>query len=260
MSATILANRGASIRSSQSNAHAGLLSERFLPMWQWEREDAPPKAASPLLDVLQSFARTFNERGRRGDEARALLQEQHERMQRLPLAIKQADYQVAWRLATGLGAAHPSENGFSFDPLIGVPWLPGSSVKGLVRGGSDMAGATLDQIETLLGPETDSPISATGDLVFLDAYPVAWPSLEVDIVNCHHPAYYAHPDPRGPSETESPVPAYFLVVGKGARFRFRLASRSRNESHVETGMNWLKEGLTTLGIGAKTAVGYGVME
>jgi len=40
---------------------------------------------------------------------------------------------VVWRLAVGLGTEHPLENGCTLHRVYGVPYLPGSSIKGLTR-------------------------------------------------------------------------------------------------------------------------------
>lgn len=38
-----------------------------------------------------------------------------------------------WHFATGLGNPHPVENGFAWHPTLGVPYLTGAAVKGIVR-------------------------------------------------------------------------------------------------------------------------------
>ncbi|MBI5445322.1 MAG: hypothetical protein HY900_29435, partial [Deltaproteobacteria bacterium] len=40
---------------------------------------------------------------------------------------------VAWRLTVGLGNEHPLENGVTLHRLYGVPFLPGSAIKGVTR-------------------------------------------------------------------------------------------------------------------------------
>lgn len=40
---------------------------------------------------------------------------------------------VAWRLAIGLGHEHPLENGITLHRIYGIPYLPGSAIKGLTR-------------------------------------------------------------------------------------------------------------------------------
>jgi len=107
-----------------------------------------------------------------------------------------------------------------------------------------------------------------GDLVFFDAYPSQWPKLCVDVINCHHPQYYRDIERESepgneikpfPSETESPVPVFFLAVDEGTSFIFRIGSRSENLDNLEQGLLLIEQGLGLFGFGAKTAVSYGVM-
>ncbi len=63
--------------------------------------------------------------GRRQALARAL--------ERQGMAVAAFRGTVDWRLAVGLGADHPLENGFTFHRVYGVPYLPGSALKGLAR-------------------------------------------------------------------------------------------------------------------------------
>jgi CRISPR-associated protein Cmr6 len=172
-----------------------------------------------------------------------------------------------------LGAAHPLENGFTFDYTTGLPYLPGSSIKGLAR---QVGRYELDRdLQLRLFGQSDEDeleedLEATacvGDIVFLPAFPATWPELDVDIINCHHLRYYGSTpsvigdkDIRtGPIETESPVPVFFLTVAAGTTFILRCTSRSGRSEHVERALDLVAQGLSEQGIGAKTAIGYGVM-
>ena len=238
-------------------AHMGLAFDRFLAMW-----DGPvggPRPVKPISGPLKAFVNQFHQ-GEQSQEKYDLLKTHHERLDAAcgsSRALDARDLAVQWRFATGLGGAHPTENGFSFDDLIGVPCVTGSSIKGLCRAAAEALEADVYKIETLLGPDTEAAF-ACGDLVFFDALPNAWPTLIVDIVNCHHPDYYRR-NIEHAVETEDPVPVFFLAVDQGSSFRFRIGSRSQDKDNVEQGWKWLKEGLDCLGIGAKTAVGYGQM-
>ena len=37
-------------------------------------------------------------------------------------------FRLDWHFVTGLGNAHPVENGFSWHPTLGTPYLPGAAV------------------------------------------------------------------------------------------------------------------------------------
>lgn len=248
---------------SQAQAHCGLIFDRWLAVWDGPLES--PHVMAPMRESLENFVEFSHSRRQRGQ---SLLDAHHQRLDNTLArrGVTAQDYQLQWRFASGLGAEHPIENGFSFDDAIGVPLVTGSAVKGLCRAAAAMRGEeSAASRRALLGPE-DELRTAAGDLIFYDALPLRWPKLAVDIVNCHHPEYYhqlfdeRRRKPLQVTETEDPVPVFFLVVDQGAAFRFRLASRSGNAANVAQGWQWLEDGLTLLGIGAKTAVGYGVME
>ena len=46
---------------------------------------------------------------------------------------QQQVFKASWHFVTGMGNPHPVENGFAWHPTLGVPYLTGASVKGLIR-------------------------------------------------------------------------------------------------------------------------------
>ena len=81
---------------------------------------------------------------------------------------------------TGMGNPHPVENGFSFLSPYGVPYLPGSSIKGIVRRAAeelalmdDNSGWTIPRVWTLFGFESGSAY-LTGKCKRLSE---AWPDV-----------------------------------------------------------------------------------
>jgi CRISPR-associated protein Cmr6 len=243
----------------QSVSNAGLVFSRYLGLWE---AGSPPKLikGEERRAILRTFVSDFNARCKLPNSASVkLLNEVHARQSRV--SPQQLDRSVSFqikletRFATGLGSPHPTEIGFTFHRAIGVPYMPGSSVKGIARAAAEMSGEPLTEL--LFGPvEREGKSSAAiGDLIFLDAYPTSWPELSVDIINSHHSTYYADPSRSYPSETESPIPVYFLTVAPGTAWTFRVMSRSGH--HAPRGAAALQWGLKHLGAGAKTAVGYG---
>jgi len=250
--------------------NAGLVFDRFLRIW-----DSESKLVTERNGPLQLFVSEYE--GLR-EPLGPLLASVHSRLGALsgPDGTRQVTTQE--RLVSGLGAAHPLENGFCFEYTLGVPHLLGSSVKGLAR---TIAELELDEgrVAELFGAGDDEPqaisgSSQVGDIVFLPAYPERWPRLDVDVINCHQSNYYgsspltldeAGPQPNrpprriGPLEVQDPVPVFFLAVAKGERFIFRCLSRTSSRANVHETLDLICAGLQTLGIGAKTALGYGVM-
>ncbi|MFO0762673.1 MAG: type III-B CRISPR module RAMP protein Cmr6 [Byssovorax sp.] len=216
--------------------------------------------------VLATFVNDFTNRGRIAEPSlnhpRSLLDALHKRQDRVLEGLGGGithEAKLESRLTVGLGGPHPSEVGFTFDRSVGVPFLPGSSVKGLCRAANEIFGIHPELHETLFGPahiDADDPASI-GDLVFFDAYPTRWPTLELDVLNSHHPAYYGGKSSY-PAETENPIPIYFLAVARGTAWTFRV--RSRSGKYTGQALEVLQTALIELGAGAKTAVGYGAFE
>jgi CRISPR-associated protein Cmr6 len=98
-----------------------------------------------------------------------------------------------------------------------------------------------------------------GQVIFFDAYPTEPPRLEPDILNPHFGDYYGSKDKtKPPADYGSPIPSFFLTVAPNSKFLFAVASRENGLAGKAN--EWLKGGLTELGIGSKTTAGYGFMK
>lgn len=156
------------------------------------------------------------------------------------------------RFVTGLGRSHPVENGFAWHPTLGTPFLPGSSIKGLVRAWAD---AELHPekrpLERLFGHR-----ESVGSLGFLDAIPTTPVQLEAEIITPHY-AGWSKDDP--PGDWRSPTPIPFLVTARKTTFLFGIMPRRavEEDGDLNTASGWLRSALEWAGGGAKTAVGYG---
>lgn len=139
--------------------------------------------------------------------------------------------------------------------VLGFAYLAASSLKGLARAAAREAGATRAEIERIFGSR------GLGSVVFFDSWPTEWPELEVDVVTNLHRQYYATRGRTAPGDWEAANPVSFLVVRPGATFRFAIAPRSGTDSKdAEQARDWLAWGLEQLGLGAKTASGYGYFQ
>ena len=198
------------------------------------------------------------------------------------------------RCIVGLGDRGAREVGIRLDHLYGFPLIPGSSLKGVAR----MRGlvAVFDRIASRIVAEHGRGLleqlehdiegydpAAKNHKTYLDNQPLvesfrrcfgtqgeagaaiffdALPSkvvLELDIMNPHYPEYYsAQGKNKPPADYQSPIPIYFLAVGKESRFRFGVAARKGDTTSRDQAWKWLCGGLTDLGVGAKTTSGYGL--
>ncbi len=156
---------------------------------------------------------------------------------------------------TGLGNEHPLENGFAFLNPYGLPYLPGSGVKGVLRQaarelaagewGDQHGWCTEDGFVLNLGNE-NLPFSAMdalfglqsadgasqhlrGALTFWDVIPqIKGDSLAVDIMTPHQSHYYQQKrdtkagDSTTPHDSGQPNPITFLTVPPGSGFTFHV--------------------------------------
>ncbi len=154
---------------------------------------------------------------------------------------------------TGLGNEHPLENGFAFLNPYGLPYLPGSGVKGVLRQAArelasgdwgdaqgwradplyrinmgTQKGLELSTLDVLFGRETPSgdPDHVRGALSFWDVIPqIAGDSLMVEIMTPHQSHYYqqrAQARSATPHDSGQPNPICFLTVPPGSGFTFHV--------------------------------------
>jgi len=98
-----------------------------------------------------------------------------------------------------------------------------------------------------------------GNFIILDAYPEKLPSFEKDIMNVHYPNYYAGEEP--PTDNQNPNPIIFLTIKKETNFNFYFKNSEIYKKIFEKDIKEdLKNAFETIGIGAKTALGYGILE
>jgi CRISPR-associated protein Cmr6 len=182
-------------------------------------------------------------------------------------------YITDWHFITGMGNSHPVENGFSWHPTLGVPYLAGSAVKGLVRAWVELNDEALNPVElkarlkSWFGTEEKGGVAEqAGDFIFFDAIPDQRPSLVCDIMTPHMCDWYAkggEGDPHNtkalPADWHEPVPVSFLAV-KHAQLIFSIAPcKAEQIDQLAAVFNALSQALEWLGAGAKTAAGYGYM-
>lgn len=154
---------------------------------------------------------------------------------------------------TGLGNEHPLENGFAFLNPYGLPYLPGSGVKGVLRQAArelasgewgDSHGWSANKnielgivkttvhislIDALFGLESQDGDKQhlRGALTFWDVIPqIEGNSLAVEIMTPHQSHYYQQKSDRKsgdsvtPHDSGSPTPISFLTVPPGSGFSF----------------------------------------
>ncbi len=237
-------------------AHTGLWFDKFCNRWGVYKDKNNRKKFWELETRKDDWIRTVTEKPC-GDKN--LIQEAVERMEKLVASLsgRLLYARTEGRFVTGLGRPHPVENGFAWHPVLGTPYLPGSSVKGMVRAWAEEW--TYDsEIDRIFGPKHTDSSKHIGSVVFFDSLPRAAVKLEIDVMTPHFAPYYREPKKYPPVERYHPVPIPFLTVAEGQSFLFAVAPRKEEDQRdVYKVLTWLKEALEWIGAGAKTAVGYG---
>jgi CRISPR-associated protein Cmr6 len=185
-----------------------------------------------------------------------------------------------WRLIIGLGGASVYETSMTLHHIYGFPYIPASSVKGVLRSwilvnyfnGSEDKNAEekagkCENFQKIFGTQ-----EAAGKITFFDAFPTKPPKIEVDVMTPHYGDYYTDNENKkriAPTDTMSPNPIPFLTVAD-TPFQFLFGSKDfeinqklwafEEGGEAKNLSEWLKSALENHGIGAKTAVGYGYMQ
>ena len=164
------------------------------------------------------------------------------------------------RLFIGMASGGALETGCAISHTYGMPYIPGSSVKGAVNAHAreHLAGKEgCTAREELFGSEPNDrhPSGLAGLISFHDAWwmPNAAESPFVqEVVTTHHMDYYSGDGKQPATDFDSPVPnAQVAVQG---RFLFVMEGPCAWLGLAE---DILKDALHTRGIGAKTRAGYG---
>jgi CRISPR-associated protein Cmr6 len=197
------------------------------------------------------------------------------------------DFEPDWRFVIGLGGSSVYETSITLHHIYGIPYIPATSIKGVVRSWylldnyhnkkEEMEGFAIENDETfckVFGCPKDLKVEGktfksilkhknenaefAGNIIFFDAFPLTAPKLKLDIMTPHYQPYYD--DKKGekpPADYYSPNPIPFLTV-ENTKFRMYFGvKKAENKALVDTTKGWIEKTLKQKGIGAKTAVGYG---
>jgi len=181
---------------------------------------------------------------------------------------------TASRLVVGLGAGHVLETSLTLHHIFGIPYIPGSALKGVVRmvnfweivennknNVKDIEKYIKELQEQLyekeiLPSDKDDILkhkllfgaqNFKGLLIFLDAYPEINENqqiFELDVMTPHYQGYYTQNQP--PGDWENPNPITFLTVKKGINFCFNVLFdkyRAENITFIE---EWRKNNYSDL--------------
>ena len=207
----------------------------------------------------------------------------------LPGRITHFKMQTSSRLIIGLGSASVLETGLTLHHTYGIPYIPGSALKGLAAHychkvlGADcdkfrmgewdpkkdmQVGRNGKYYEILFGNiqgKNDDESASAGFITFHDAFMnpgCLTNSLRLDIMTPHHKEYYDNAK-AAPTDFDDPTPISYLSVDKDCEFTFYLTCCDSSEEGgkwLDIAKKTLRKALGNWGIGGKTSSGYGRMK
>jgi CRISPR-associated protein Cmr6 len=221
----------------------------------------------------------------------ALTERRRDSLRNSGLIIKTDIYNTDWKLAIGLGNESVYETAITLHHIYGIPYIPGSSLKGIVRsyvilekfskrenGNIDLKNAEAHALKDqgfcdIFGCPNDSSYgeSRQGKIVFFDTLPLSSPIIEPEVMNPHFAEYYSdNSNIVLPADFHDPKPIFFLIV-RDTKFEFGVGVKEAHNKAIQEGVfkgkmllqvayDYMQEALNEHGIGAKTSVGYGYFE
>jgi CRISPR-associated protein Cmr6 len=241
-------------------------------------------------------------------ELAALVRRTHQRWQAMTEGAARFEAALQGRMVVGLGGKGAMEFGITLHRVTGLPYIPGSALKGLTRSYfliqlAEQAGYTdtLDKLDELLTksasddenkdksdaekkvideiaralPKVDRKRievyremfglqGEAGACVFYDAVlapPLPEQLFKVDVMTPHYVNYYRESGAQAPDEGGKLNPVNYVTVSEGVRFAFAIGKRRTTDKlHLAHAEKLLREALYWLGVGSKTASGYGVFK
>ncbi len=217
-----------------------------------------------------------------GPQLIELLEIQHQRRSQSGL-LKKGIFTIQWRAKVGsfphpdletivsagepCGTWRPSQGRPEDKRNVGQNWqqlpilplngyIPGASIRGLVRAWAKQRPAILPRMYELLGYQNNDIISA-GKIEFLDAWPAEPTQLTLDIVNPQERFQVYH---QGQS---TPLSFYTLGNGEDAipvTVAIRGIAGRTTDAEVNEVWGWVQQALCLYGVGSRTASGYGTLK
>lgn len=249
-------------------SHAGLLLSRYL------RVAVKSEGASEHDDYRKMKPMLLDAACAASASAKAIYSLAFSRWKEgLPRRAASKELYVQGRAIVGLGADNVIETGLTLHHTYGVPYLPGSALKGLASHYCDQIWGAADEKWTRGAEHHKALFGAlddAGHIAFHDAWitPDSLPtSLARDVMTPHHGDYYSGKTytsgPEAgklipPTDFDDPNPVLFLSV-TGTFLVAVSCDVDDEEGHkwASLAMNLLEKALHEWGIGGKTSSGYG---
>lgn len=235
-----------SVTMEDRSTHAGLWFDRYFDLKHGDEAKRNLMIQTARISPPEGYRTWY-------DRYRAALSEQE--------GVQLAIATTHSRLIVGLGDSGVAETGITLHHTYGVPYIPGSALKGLAAA---YAHLRLDGDDWRRGRANHTIMFGTtetgGYITFFDAPYIPGSAkddrpLAEDVMTVHHPHYYVGDTPAPPADWDSPNPVPFLT----ATGCYLIAVAGPQE-WARTALMILGMALRDMGIGAKTSAGYGRMQ
>lgn len=197
----------------------------------------------------------------------------------------QFSYKPDISLIIGTGSESPYTNVsiMTLHHIYGLPYIPASALKGVIRGyyirkefnGDEKVAMHDETFKEIFGcgagedaasnssedeNKVDENIDGTakaGGIIFLDAYPESVPEFYYEMFSPHYQEYYKNKNAE-PTDYGNVIPLAFPAI-KNTSFQIIIGAKSKDtQKHLPLFKSLIPEALAVLGVGGKTAIGYGV--
>ena len=242
----------------------GLILDKYTPRRVLDKRDGDEKSNAARSEWLKGFVSNNHIDPQ-------LRQSVTQRWQAALTAMQAQQFTATtdWRMVVGLGGETVLETDLTLHHVYGIPFIPGSALKGLTRAyvtseekeykpkkskkGNVEIEEDSAEVQRIFGTQ-----EIAGSVIFFDALPNGDVTIALDIMNAHYPKYYG--EKQLPTNNQNPNPITFLTV-TNTTFLFGLAPRlpqdEKSRSDVALAKTWLQEALQKYGVGGKTSAGYG---
>ena len=179
--------------------------------------------------------------------------------------------QAQGRMIVGLGHESVLETSITLHRTYGVPYIPGSALKGLAASYARQRLGEAWNIKSEAYRAVFGDTDNAGFITFFDAYYIPGSAkrgqgreqreqaIYPDVITVHHPSYYQNQND-APADWDSPNPVPFPSATGSYLIGLAAPELEQGEEWIQRTFSILEQALATMGIGAKTSSGYGRMK
>ncbi len=239
---------------SEKGTHAGLWLDKYI--MEQSRDDPATNYRSCLVKEVSELPEPI--------EYKIYFERWQAMLQEYSVTTQTRRVRVKGRMAVGLGNESVLETSICLHRTYGVPYIPGSALKGLAAsyahnllGEEWKKGGKFHAI--VFGDTENAGYITFFDALYMPGSGYLQQALHPDIITVHHQKYYQGAN-QAPSDSDDPNPIPFLSATGTYLLTLAAPDFQQPTRWIDLTFQILAEALDKLGIGAKTSSGYGRME